>query len=246
LILSILVGMTCALAAVSLAPSMPALVRAAKSARASWIAGSVKAGQDSPGANHPGARTRFWRILHRRRLSRLRNQLPQALVVLSTSVRAGLSLPQALKAASEQVPAPAGEEFGAVVRDTALGGTTDAALASFERRAPLPEVRFLVAGLGLARATGGSLAPLLDSIAETLKERERLRGQARALSAQGRLSGWVVGSVPVVMLAVMYLIDPVFVGPLFTTPPGLIMLGAAIVLEALGALGIHAVVAIDP
>jgi len=237
LILAFLAGLSCFLAAFALAPRVPALLGAVESARIAWISGS-----DSS----PRVRGRFWRFFHARRLSRFRAQLPSALVVLSTSVRAGLSLPQAVQAASEQIPAPAGEEFGAVARDTALGGTIDAGLAALEKRAPLPEVRFLVAGLSLARATGGSLAPLLDSIAETLRERERLRGQARALTAQGRLSGWVVGAVPVVMLVVMYLIDPVFVSPLFTTPPGWIMLGTAAVLETLGALGIRAVVAIDP
>jgi tight adherence protein B len=104
----------------------------------------------------------------------------------------------------------------------------------------------MTAGLSLARATGGSLAPLLDTLAETLRERERLRGQVRALTAQGRLSGYVVGATPVVMLLVMWLIDPAFVAPVFTTPLGYGMLAAAAVLEALGAVGIRAVVRIEP
>jgi tight adherence protein B len=126
-----------------------------------------------------------------------------------------------------------------------MGGTMESALAGFERRVALPEVRMLVAGLNLARTTGASLAPLLERIAETLRERERMRGQLRALTAQGRLSGWVVGLTPVALLMVMGAVDPGFVRPLFTTPAGLLLLGVAVVLEALGALAIRAVVRVE-
>jgi tight adherence protein B len=186
------------------------------------------------------------RLGRARRFARIRAQLPEALGAMSTAVRAGLSLPQALRETAARTPAPLGAELAAVEQQTALGGTLDAALAALERRVPLPEVRLLVSGLGLARATGASLAPLLDRIAATLRERERLRGQVRALTAQGRLSGWVVGVTPVVLLGVMLAVDPAFLDPMLRSPAGWGLLGLAAVLETAGALLIRAVVAVEP
>lgn len=194
-------------------------------------------------ANRPG-----WleRMVAARRADRIRAQLVEGLTATATSVRAGLSLPQALQAAAGRAPDPLGLELRAIVEDAARGATLEAALESFEARARLPEVRLLVATLKLARATGGNLAPLLDQLAETLRERERVRGQVRALTAQGRLSAWVVGATPVALLAVMTLVDPSFPRPLVTTPVGWGLLAAAATLEGLGALALRAVVRVDP
>jgi len=103
----------------------------------------------------------------------------------------------------------------------------------------------LVAGLELSRSTGASLAPLLDRLAGNLRDREQLRGQLRTLTAQGRLSGWIIGAVPAVLLGVMWIIDPGFIRPLFATPAGWVLLGTAVILEGLGALVIHALVQVE-
>lgn len=181
-----------------------------------------------------------------RRLARLRAQLPEGLATLSTSVRAGLSLPQALAQGAEVLAAPLGEELRQVVQDTALGGTLEEALGNLYRRAPLPEIRLLIAALQLARSSGGSLAPLLDQLTETMRERERLRGQVKTLTAQGRLSGWVVGLMPLALLLVVSFVDPEFLAPLVRTATGLTLLGAALGLELIGAFAIRAVVRVEP
>lgn len=207
-------------------------------ARLRFLAGPARAGI-LLGGLLPG------KLMAARKLGQARDALPGALLAMSTSVRAGLSLTQAIAAAGERTGGSLGAELGRVAGETALGGTLESALAAFERRVPLPEVRLLVAGLNLARVTGASLAPLLDRVAETLRERERVRGQVRALTAQGRLSGVVVGLTPVALVAVMGTVDPDFVRPLFTTPAGWLLLGVAAVLEALGALAIRAVVRVE-
>ena len=185
------------------------------------------------------------RLLAGRRRQRMRGQLPAALQAVATSVRAGLSLPQALQAAGRQVPAPLGEEFARIAEETALGATLDRALESFEARVALPDVRLLVASLSLSRATGASLAPLLDRLVETLRERERLRGQVQALTAQGRMSGWVVGLAPVGLLAAMAVADPEYLRPMIATPAGWFLLGLAALLEVLGAVTIRAMVRVE-
>jgi len=213
----------------------------------------VTAAIDRLRARHPARlsaedqRPRWWTgWAAARRLARLRAQLPEGLGTLSTSVRAGLSLPQALAQGAESVAAPLCEELARITRETALGGTLEASLANFERRAPLPEIQLLVAALNLARATGGSLAPLLDQLTETLRERERLRGHVKTLTAQGRLSGWVVGLMPVALLGIVSVVDPEFLTPLVHTPAGLLLLGSAVTLELIGAFAIRAVVRVEP
>ena len=233
LLLAFLVGIACATAMMALCPKLQILLRLLP-----WKS------QEKP--VHAVKLSWIDRVLGARRLNKLRAQLPETLGALSTSVRAGLSLQQAVQAASAQMTGPAGEELRHIWGDTSLGGTLDGALTSFESRVPLPEVKLLVAGLKLARTTGGSLAPLLDRIAETLREREQMRGQVRVLTAQGRLSGWVVGATPLVLMGLISLIDPAFLRPLWTTGAGWMILAAAAVLETLGILGVRAVVRIDP
>lgn len=176
----------------------------------------------------------------------LRRQLQPALISLASSVRAGLSLPQAIQAAGKSLPWPLGEEFRMLIAEVEHGGNFDRALAGLERRARIPEVKSMAAGLRIARVAGGGLAPLLERLAESMRERERLRGQVKSLTAQGRLSGWVVGAIPVVLLAGIGLIDPEFVKPLFLTRIGWLILALAVFLELAGIFAIRALIKIDP
>lgn len=238
ILLGLLVGWMAALLAFGAWPGLQAAGSRLRAARTSGAPARV------PGDAAPLP----WldRIFAARRLERIRAQLPEAIVGLATSVRAGLSLPQAVQAAGERVPEPLGPEFRAVGEACALGATLERALDALERRAPLAETRLLVAGCKLSRVTGGALAPLLDRLADTLRERERLRGQVRALTAQGRLSGAVVGSLPVLLLGGMAVFDPAFLRPMVSTPAGWLMLGAAVCLELLGLFAIRAVTRVEP
>lgn len=227
-LVSILFGLAGAGLAVSAAPFLAPLMR------------HKFAGRDAGGVPFLG------RLFMRRRENELRRQLPSALVSLAGSVRAGLSLPQAIQAAGNSVAWPLGEEFNLLVNEIEHGGSLDRALADLDRRTGVPEVRFMAAGLRVARATGGGLAPLLERLAETMRERERLRGQVKSLTAQGRLSGWVVGAIPFVLLLGIGLIDPEFIRPLFLTGFGWSILAAAGFLELIGVIAIRAVVRIEP
>jgi tight adherence protein B len=180
-----------------------------------------------------------------RNLAKLRAQLPAGLSALSTSVRAGLSLPQAVQSAGESLGGPLGGEFRRMTAEMSMGGTLETSLLSLEGRAPIPEIRLLSAGLRLARSTGGSLGPLLDQLGETMREREKLRGQLKAMTAQGRLSGYVMGATPFVLVAAMAVLDPEFLHPLVSTPEGWMVLAAAAVLEVIGTIAIRSVVRME-
>lgn len=176
----------------------------------------------------------------------LRRQLPSALISLASSVRAGLSLPQAIQAAGKSLSWPLGDEFRALTTEVEHGGNFDRALAGLEGRTGVPEIRYMAAGLRMARAAGGGLAPLLERLADSMRERERLRGQVKSLTAQGRLSGWVVGAIPAVLLLGIGLIDPEFIRPLFLTRAGWFILALAGLLELAGIFAIRAVIRIEP
>ncbi len=184
-------------------------------------------------------------ILAPRRRARIVRQLPGALLSLASSIRAGLSLPQAIRAAGNSLPRPLGPYFTLMDEEISRGATLDETLSGFARRVSLPEVRMMAAGLKIARVSGGSIAPLLDQLAAAMRERESLRGRIRSLTAQGRLSGWVVGSIPPVLLLAIWMIDPEFVRPLLATPIGWGLLCLAACLELLGALAIRAIVRIE-
>ena len=187
-----------------------------------------------------------WRELRRQAL--LGEQLPQLLESLSAAMRAGQSLPQALESARADMPEPSAGWLAGVQSGVRLGQAPELVLqqAAEALQGPLAaDWRLLATGVAIQRDSGGDLAGLLDQLAETLRERQLSLAQARALTAQGRLSAWVVGLLPVALLLALELIDPDMVAPLFTTPQGWGMLAAAVVLEAMGVMVLRTVVRIE-
>jgi tight adherence protein B len=114
--------------------------------------------------------------------------------------------------------------------------------AQFEGHACARELTLMSAAVAVNRATGGPLAPLLEQLAATLGERHRLKEQVDALTAQGRTSGWIVGLLPFFLLLALGLMDPVLVGPMFTTAQGVSMLAVGLLLEGVGAFLIYRIV----
>ena len=187
-----------------------------------------------------------WR--ERQRQALLGEQLPQLLESLSAALRAGQSLPQALESARADMPEPSAAWLAGLQASVRLGQAPELALeqAAEALQGPLAaDWRLLATGVAIQLDSGGDLAGLLDQLAETLRERQRLLAQARALTAQGRLSAWVVGLLPVALLMALELIDPDMVSPLFTTPQGWGMLAAAVVLEAMGVMVLRTIVRIE-
>lgn len=186
--------------------------------------------------------------MERRRQERLAEQLPQLLEALSAALRAGQSLPQALESAAEELPPPAGEQLRRVLRQLRLGQAPEAVLESMAADfggALQADWRLLATGVAIQRGSGGDLAGLLDSLTETLRERQRLQGQIGALTAQGRLSAWVVGLLPPALLVTLQWMDPGLTAPLYSTPKGWALLAAGLLLEGLGVLVLRRIVALE-
>lgn len=169
-----------------------------------------------------------------RRSERLVEQLPVLLGSVSAGLAAGMSLPQALWAARQDVAAPAREELDIVVEHIQLGMPLDEAFFLMQERVAVEELDAVLLGLEIQRRSGGNLVELLEGVRLSLEEKGRLKSNLRIQTAQSHLSARVIGSMPILVAAGMALLDPAFIMPLFTTGPGLFLAALAVGLESLG------------
>lgn len=180
-----------------------------------------------------------------RRRRRFDEQLPDSLLMLSGALRAGVGLGSALQQLVSQVQGPVGQEFSLVLREQRLGVSMDDALSHLNRRMPTDAATLVVSALRIASETGGTLADTLERSASTIRSRLQMEGKIDALTAQGRLQAWVVGALPLVLMAVLQHMEPRAMSLLWSTPAGW---GALTLIAGLLALGIYLIrriVAID-
>ena len=176
-------------------------------------------------------------ILERQRKKRMRNFESQLTVVLSTlssGLRAGYSFPQALEVVARELPPPASEEFGRVLRDYRLGRSVDEALAEAVERVESRELEMMVTAIAIQRQVGGNLATLLDKIEGTLQERIALSEDIRALTAQQRFSAVIVLLLPPGVAVILLATNPEYIVSLLSEPVGLLALIGALVLQVIG------------
>jgi tight adherence protein B len=173
------------------------------------------------------------------------DQLSQQLEELASAMRAGHSLVPALAATVDSAPEPSRAEWERVVSDERLGMPLDEAMRSLARRMASPDVEQVALVAALHRRTGGNMAEILDRVAEGVRERAELRRELNALTAQARLSRVVVTALPPGLLVVIELINPHYIGPLFTTTGGNIMLAIAIGLLTSAWLAMRAITDVE-
>jgi tight adherence protein B len=176
------------------------------------------------------------RIQRGRRLRMFEQQLASALDSIANSMEVGLSVPQALEMVSRDMPAPLGPEFGQVLREMGMGLGLGEALDHLEERVPLQDVQIFVAAVHIQHRTGGFLSGVLRTISNTVRERVNLRGEIRSLTAQQRMSAYVVGALPILLALVLKFLSPAYFDRLLE--PGLMRL--FVVLAAVGVgIGFH-------
>nr|HID12455.1 secretion system protein [Anaerolineae bacterium] len=184
-------------------------------------------------------------FLRRRRLRAFNDQLGDTINLLVNSIRSGYSILQAMEAVSHEMGPPISTEFGRVVQEVQLGLTLEQALNNMLRRITSDDLDMMVTAINVQREVGGNLAEVLDAISHTIRERIRIKGEIRALTAYGRGAGIMVSIVPIVLTAIIYLISPEHMSLLFTHRCGWIMVGAAIVGIVAGFLIIRKIVNIE-
>lgn len=185
----------------------------------------------------------MWLLNKRRqRLKKFAGQLPDALELIARALRAGHALAAGMHVVAEEMPSPIADEFGRVYDEQNLGINIEDAMRSLCERVPNLDLRFFVTSVAIQRQTGGDLAEILDKIGYVVRERYRILGQVKALTAEGRLSGVVLIALPFVLFLVMLHIKPDYVAMLWTDPPGIKMSIVAGVLQILGAITIKKIV----
>jgi len=180
-----------------------------------------------------------------RRGEKMREQLPDVLTIMASSLRAGHSFLQALDTTAREIAAPANVEFQRLVAEIRLGRPAEDALESLADRVGSSDFRWAVLAVNIQREVGGNLAEILDNVSDTLRERATMRRQIRVLTAEGRLSAWVLAILPFAIAIYMFAVNPDYIMLLFTTQIGLFMLGTAAVLLVLGILWMRKIVDID-
>ncbi len=175
----------------------------------------------------------------RRRIKKFNSQLPDALDLLSNSVKAGQSLNAAIMNVADEMPDPVSDEFRILGDELQFGVDFNRALQHLMTRVSTPDVRFFASSLMIQKETGGNLSEVLDGLQKTIRDRFRILGQVRTLTAQGKLSGLIVGILPVALCAFIYFANPDYMTPLFTSTLGRWLLAGAVFLQLMGVFLIY-------
>ena len=178
----------------------------------------------------------FVAIKARRRLRAFENQLPDLLITLAASLKAGHSFRQGIQSVVEEGAEPASLEFKRVLTETQLGKPMDEALAHMADRVGSKNFSFVVTSVTIQRQIGGSLSGLFDMIAETVRQRQQFQRKVKALTAMGRMSAYVLVALPFFLTILMTLLNHEYMKPLFSTGTGRMMVGIGLGMMATGSM----------
>ncbi|HUG07782.1 MAG TPA: type II secretion system F family protein [Acidimicrobiia bacterium] len=176
---------------------------------------------------------------------RFEKQLPDTLTLMSTSLRAGYSLLQATEAVSSEAPDPTAREFGRAISEARLGITVSDALTGIVERTQSQDFEWAVMAIEIQREVGGNLAEVLQTVADTMRARNRLKGEIRALTAEGRISAFVLGSLPFAMALFLWTTNRAYLQPLLDNTFGQIAIGVGLLLMAGGVFWLKKIVDIE-
>jgi tight adherence protein B len=187
----------------------------------------------------------YHRSRARRRADRFAAALPEALQLVIGSLRSGFSLMQAIEGMTREGDEQVATEFGRMLAETRLGMELEDALDRLARRTENPDLAWTVLAIRVQREVGGNLAEVLTTTVNTIRERELLRGHVRSLSAEGRLSAWILVALPIIAAGLMFTMRPDYVRPLFTDSRGILMLLVAISLLCVGGIWLTRAVRVE-
>jgi tight adherence protein B len=187
----------------------------------------------------------IYRIIRKRRFKAFERQLPDALTMIAGALKAGASINMALESLVKEQPPPLSQEFQLFLREQRIGVDFGRSLQNMEQRLPIPDFQMFASALRIAREIGGNLAEILERLSDTLRRKATMEGKIDALTAQGRMQGYVMTALPVLLGFLLYLLEPEAMGKLFTTKEGYITLTVVIVMEIVGYIFISKITAID-
>jgi tight adherence protein B len=179
------------------------------------------------------------------RKSKLEAQLPDALTMIANSLKSGFGLMQAMNMAADQLEHPVGTELAITVHETNVGSSMEEAFLALSERNENYDLDIVVTAILVQRTAGGNLAEILETVTHTMRERIRIRGEIATLTAQQKLTGFVIALIPVGVGGMFVLVSPGYINPLFTETIGRVMIGIAGLLELVGVLVIRRILAIE-
>jgi tight adherence protein B len=190
----------------------------------------------------------------KKRVNSFNNQLGDTLTLWVNALRAGSSVLQGMETIATESPPPISVEFERVVQEVRLGLSVEQSLANMHSRVPSEDLDLVITAVNIQREVGGNLAEVLDSISFTIRERVRIKGEVRTLTAQGRASGWIITLLPIALGFLMYLINPEYISELWVKeepfvitgfPCGWLVLFCSVAMIGLGAFAISKIVDIE-
>jgi tight adherence protein B len=180
-----------------------------------------------------------------RRTRLFEDQFPQAMDLIASSLRAGHAFTSGVQMVSDEVPDPTGAEFRLLYDQQNFGMLLPDALKAFAARMPLLDARFFITAVLTQREAGGNLAEVLDNLSGLIRERSRVKRQVRVTSAHGRITGWVLSSMPPALFFVMMIIAPEHMNTFVNDPLGIRLILLALVLQLIGTLAIRRIVNVE-
>ncbi len=190
-----------------------------------------------------------------RRIKAFNEQLSDTINLWVNALRSGYSVLQSMETIATEMPPPVSQEFERVVQEVRLGLSLEEALENMVRRMPSEDLDLVVTAVNIQREVGGNLAEVLDNISFTIRERVRIKGEIRTLTAQGRLSGWIIGLLPLILTLIIYVINPEYVSRLWireapfipgtVIPAGWIAIAISVIMVVIGAWFIRRIVDIE-
>lgn len=187
----------------------------------------------------------FIKSKRKRRLKELNSQLSEAIILISNSLKAGYSFFQSVDIVAREMTGPIAQEFSAMLREINLGLTTEKALENLVNRVKSDDLELIVTAVLIQRQVGGNLSEVLDSISSTIRERIKIKGEIKTVTAQGRVSGLVISLLPPVLGLIIFLINPEHISLLFNTAIGLGMLTFSVVMELIGICFVKKIINIE-
>jgi tight adherence protein B len=180
-----------------------------------------------------------------RRQAAFAEQLPDVLQLVAGALQSGFSLPQALDTVVREGSQPAAGEFSRALAETRIGGELEVAMNKVADRMNSTDLRWTIMAIGIQRQVGGNLVEVLSNTVDTMRERAQMRRQVRALSAEGRLSAYILVALPLLMAGYMFLVRRDYIRALYTTAPGLTMLIGSVVLIVVGSIWMRNIVRLE-
>jgi tight adherence protein B len=184
----------------------------------------------------------FVRFMARKRLNAFEAQLPETLITLAASLKAGHAFNSALASVVKEGAEPTSKELARVAQEIQLGMTSETALEAMSKRMDSTNFGFVVMAVNIQRTVGGSLAEILDMVADTVRQRQQFSRKVKALTAQGRMSAYVLLAMPFLMGLAIFALNPGYMSILFTSTAGKALIAVSLVMMAIGGVIIRKIV----